>query len=45
MVVAVSFMLLAGLLGCTMVERNCTHEVTVKTVCADGRAVIIHLPR
>ena len=38
----VALMLLGG---CTMVERNCTHEVIVKTVCAaEGRAVIIHLP-
>ena len=45
--VAVAFMVLAGVLGCTVVERNCTHEVNVKTVCAaDGRAVIIHpMPR
>ena len=31
--------------GCTVVERNCTHEVSIKTACADGgRAVIIRVP-
>lgn len=37
-------LVLALLGGCTVVERNCTHEVTIKTACAEGRAVIIHLP-